>query len=132
MVSSWRKKAVFRNELLSELEELFSDRNYFLETVSAVGSTANLRGSANSHNGSVPKKQKLGKNIKNDILRKIEEDRELHKKIKEGQWFVSCDADPDFEFTKYWNSPHSSTLLSSDWAALRGELASSRHFLNSS
>ena len=67
---------------------------------------------------------------KEDILRRIEEDRERHKRLRESLWVVPS-GDPDYEFTRAWEE--TSDLCEDDFEVMREELALCRqsHMLQS-
>lgn len=57
---------------------------------------------------------------KEDILRRIEEDRERHKRLRESLWVVPPD-DEDYEFNQAWEE--TSALCDDDFEVIREELA---------
>lgn len=57
---------------------------------------------------------------KEDILRRIEEDRERHKRLRESLWVVPRQ-DLDFEFNQAWEE--TSDLGSDDFEVIREEMA---------
>ncbi|CCG81366.1 Putative uncharacterized protein [Taphrina deformans PYCC 5710] len=57
---------------------------------------------------------------KEDILRRIEEDRERHKRLRESLWVVPP-GDEDYEFNQAWEE--TSALCDDDFEVIREELA---------
>lgn len=64
------------------------------------------------------KSAKIIKLDKRQIEQRIEEDRERHKRLREGQWAVSA-VDDDEEFERMWSE--TSSINSDDYRALDEE-----------
>ncbi|PVV01750.1 hypothetical protein BB560_003820, partial [Smittium megazygosporum] len=97
IVDSWGSKGYFNSEVISAMQDLFKDRSFV----------------------DIPVENK-----KVDIIRKMEDDRENHKKIKEGFWIRDPNENRTLEFEELLDSV--SDLNKNDWIVLRSELEKSR------
>ena len=87
-------------ELVSELEACLKERDTLPESTILSPTAAN--GHNNPHSAYMSTKANgLARPDKRQIEQRIEEDRERHKRLKEGIWGVS--GDDDDEFLKMWD-----------------------------
>ncbi|KAJ1723134.1 hypothetical protein LPJ53_002498 [Coemansia erecta] len=95
MVSGWKRKKIFDTQIIGAIDLLLANR---------VGGS-----SGNSDTGM--KHQ--------DILKRIEEDRERHKRNKEDFWIRPADEGSEGELDSYWET--TSDLNDADWQEITEE-----------
>ncbi|KAG0201123.1 hypothetical protein BGX28_005954 [Mortierella sp. GBA30] len=81
ILDTWRKKKLFPGNIIDKVEEPLLSRE--------LGANA----PATTETGFT----------KDDILKRMDEDRERHKRIREEIWIRPSDEDPGAEFEQYWN-----------------------------
>ncbi|KAJ2894966.1 hypothetical protein GGI21_005216 [Coemansia aciculifera] len=94
VVSGWKRKSVFDKSIMEKLDKLLEKRG--------GGDSGGGGGSANE---SGMKHQ--------EILKRIEEDRERHKRHKEDVWIRPPDELPENELEMYWDT--ASDFNDADW-----------------
>ncbi|KAJ1820762.1 hypothetical protein IWW57_003170 [Coemansia sp. S610] len=87
VVSGWKRKSIFDTEVLDKLDKLLSKRS----------------GGASTESGMRHE----------DILKRIEEDRERHKRHKEDVWIRPAGELPENELELYWET--ASDFNDADW-----------------
>ncbi|KAJ2003583.1 hypothetical protein H4R26_002994 [Coemansia thaxteri] len=100
IVSGWRRKTLFDKDTMDRLDRLLEKR-----------------GDGASSNDSGMKHQ--------DILKRIEEDRERHKRHKEDVWIRPAGEKPEDELDVYWET--ASDFNDADWQEIRVENEDYRH-----
>ncbi|KAF9292599.1 hypothetical protein BGZ68_000003 [Mortierella alpina] len=81
ILETWRNKKLFPGSVIDTVEELLLSRE--------LGANA-------------PMTTETGL-TKDDILKRMDEDRERHKRIREEIWIRPSDEDPGAEFEQYWD-----------------------------
>ncbi|KAI8391183.1 CTD kinase subunit gamma CTK3-domain-containing protein [Radiomyces spectabilis] len=82
ILNNWKRKAIFEPAAFEEVDRLLSE------------SDASSAQTASSSDGFT----------KEDILRRMEEDRERHKRLREEIWIRPSDESADAEFEQIWES----------------------------
>ncbi|KAJ1988220.1 hypothetical protein GGI25_005454 [Coemansia spiralis] len=95
VVAGWRRKAVFDKTIMGALEKLLANR-------------------AGADGGAVESGLKH-----QEIIRRIEEDRERHKRHKEDVWIRPVDEQPESELKSYWET--TSDFNDADWLEISAE-----------
>ncbi|KAF9936450.1 hypothetical protein BGZ65_002367, partial [Modicella reniformis] len=81
ILGSWRAKKVFPEAVIDKIEKPLSSRELGISAIAIVDSGF----------------------TKDDILKRMDEDRERHKKTREEIWIRPSDEDPYAEFLQNWN-----------------------------
>lgn len=97
-------------------EKAFIDDQGFQELDSNLASREVIKGPT----GQDGTAQLAGQISKEDILRRIEEDRERHKRLRESLWVIP-NHDADWEFNHAWEN--TSDLCDDDFEVIREEMA---------
>ncbi|KAJ1798308.1 hypothetical protein LPJ59_002585 [Coemansia sp. RSA 2399] len=103
IVSGWRRKSVFDKKILGDVDKLLANR-------------------ADAENGSESRMKHQ------EILRRIEEDRERHKRHKEDAWIRPSNEDPENELQAYWET--TSDFNDADWFEIAAENNEYHHELD--
>ena len=109
VLASFQQKAVLEPDTVAELEACLKDRETHLEQSVLEPLDQTLTGPTNgnpSQLGDTSQGNATGKATvrpdKRQIEQRIEEDRERHKRFREGIWMVNKNADDD-EFQRMWD-----------------------------
>ncbi|KAJ1664751.1 hypothetical protein IW140_002974 [Coemansia sp. RSA 1813] len=105
VVAGWRRKSVFDKKILGDVEKLLANR--------AGADTGTSTESGMKHQ---------------EILKRIEEDRERHKRHKEDAWIRPPNDAPENELESYWET--TSDFNDADWFEITAENNEYRHELD--
>ncbi|KAJ2759495.1 hypothetical protein IWQ56_005723 [Coemansia nantahalensis] len=103
VVAGWRRREVFDEPTMARIERLLGSRADGAGTGAGAGAGAGAGGAEAG--------------MKNqDILKRIEEDRERHKRHKEDAWIRPAYEQPEDELASYWET--TSDFNDADWQEL--------------
>ncbi|KAJ2522381.1 hypothetical protein GGI11_001742, partial [Coemansia sp. RSA 2049] len=98
VVSGWRRKGVFDKKVLASVDKLLANR-------AGGGATTEQNNNISSSNGNAGTAAESSGGMKHqEILRRIEEDRERHKRHKEDAWIRPCNEPAHSELEAYWET----------------------------
>ncbi|KAJ2660227.1 hypothetical protein IWW48_003059 [Coemansia sp. RSA 1200] len=120
VVSGWRRKGVFDKKVLASVDKLLANR-------AGGGATTEHSNNNKDNNGNNGTATAAGGMKHQEILRRIEEDRERHKRHKEDAWIRPPNEPAHNELEAYWET--TSDFNDADWFELAAENTNYRHEL---
>ncbi|KAJ1732523.1 hypothetical protein H4S06_005099 [Coemansia sp. BCRC 34490] len=120
VVSGWRRKGVFDKKVLASVDKLLANR-------AGGGATAEQNNNTSSNGNAATAAESSGGMKHQEILRRIEEDRERHKRHKEDAWIRPSNEPAHCELEAYWET--TSDFNDADWFELAAENSNYRQEL---